>query len=130
MHEVRALVEVPLMMWAEIQRPDTAATAPRVVDGLAFPLWICGRSRGCRSPPFGELLERPDAVVQDRFVDVVARHAPARLLAVRQGVLDPQDRCAGLGSQARWQRLQVGEVGLAFWLVNEPDIEVPILPPS
>jgi hypothetical protein len=75
--------------------------------------------------PLLELLRGADLVVEDRPVHVEAAHLRA---AIRPGLLDPQDGEPGLRGEPRRERREMSQVGLAAVLIDEPDVQVPVVP--
>ena len=67
-------------------------------------------------------------MVQDRRVDVPAPHISPILRSACPGVLYEKDGRASFLVEPPWQVPGVGQVGLAVWFVNEPNIHLPVFP--
>src|SRR5215831_2548640 len=77
--------------------------------------------------PFVECLQRSDIVVEHRRVDVEACDTLAVLGPRRPRAFDEQDRRPRLRCQLLWHPAHVSEVRLALGLIDEPDIELPVV---
>src|SRR5690606_19383404 len=116
---------------------DRTRRTARLVCPSCRPLPLLG-ARGFRWVPSGggagaldparEPLGVAHPVVEDGAVDVEAPHGRAVLGAIRPGPLDLKDRRAAVVRQPGEQAGEVGGGGLAFGLVEEPDVEGPQRP--